>query len=42
MKYGDPTYIETLMDAIRMIEIFMDFSPIDNNVKKCLVMWVII
>ena len=25
-----------------MIQIFMDFCPIDHNVKKCLVMWVII
>ena len=25
-----------------MIQIFMDFCAIDNNVKKCTVMWVII
>ena len=25
-----------------MIQIFMDFCPIDHNVKICLVMWVII
>ena len=30
------------MDPIRMIQIFMDFCPIDSNVKKFLVMWVII
>ena len=23
------------MDPIRMIQIFMDFCAIDNNVKKC-------
>ena len=42
IKYGDPNYVETFMDPIRMIQMFMDFCPIDNNVKKCLVMWVII
>ena len=42
IKYGDLTYVETFMDPIRMIQIFMDFYAIDNNVKKCLVMWVII
>ena len=30
------------MDPIMMIQIFMDFCPIDHNVKKCLVMRVII
>ena len=35
-------YVQTFMDPIRMIQIFMGFCPIDNNVKKCLVMWVII
>ena len=30
------------MDPIRMIQIFMDFCAIDNNVKKYTVMWVII
>ena len=35
IKYGDPTYVETFMDPIRMIQIFMDFCAIDNNDKKC-------
>ena len=42
IRYGDLNYVETFMDPIRMIQIFMDFCPIDHNVKKCLVMWVII
>ena len=36
------TYVETFRDPVRMIQIFMDFCPIDHNVKICLVMWVII
>ena len=42
LRYGDPTYVETFRDPVRMIKIFMDFCPIDHNVKICLVMWVII
>ena len=38
IKYGDPTYVETFMDPIRMIQIFMDLCAIDNNVKKWTVM----
>ena len=28
IKYGDPTYIETFMDPIRMIQIFMAFHQL--------------
>ena len=41
LKYGHPNYVETLMDWIRMTQIFMDFSAIGNNAKKCTVIWVI-
>ena len=41
LKYGHPNYVETFMDWIRMTQIFMDFSAIGNNTKKCTVMWVI-
>ena len=36
------TTFETFRDPIRIIQIFMDFCPIDHNVKICLVMWVMI
>ena len=41
IKYGHPNYVETFKDCIRINQIFMDFFPIDNNDKKCTVMWVI-
>ena len=41
-RYGDLTYVETFRDPVRIIQIFMDFCPIDHNVKICLVMWAMI
>ena len=34
--------LRAFMDPIRIIQILMDFCAIDNNDKKCTVMWVII
>ena len=31
ITYGDPNYVETFMDPMRMIQIFMDFWTIDNQ-----------